>query len=148
MGMLRSYLQAPWRFKLTVLRATGWVAGVRLALWVLPYKVVQRALECDVAPPDDLPIHELNLRRQRILSAVAATSKHLLGDKPCLTQALVARRLLRQQGYDTDLRIGVTKEGGELLAHAWLEKDRQVILGGRGSQTKYVPLAPVQPEAA
>lgn len=143
--MLRSYLRAPWRFKLTVVRVTAWMAGVRVALWLLPYKVVQRALERDVAPVPDLPIEDVRLRRQRILSAVEATGKYLLGDKPCLTQALVAQRLLRDEGLDTDLRFGVSTDDAGFAAHAWLERGGRVVIGGSDSPMRYTPLSPVHP---
>jgi hypothetical protein len=79
---------------------------------------------------------------------VEAVGRRLLGDKPCLTQALVAQRFLRQRGYDTTLRIGVAKDGRELLAHAWLEREGRVIIGGGASPVRYKPLAPVHSEAA
>lgn len=152
MGALRSYWRLPWRHKLTTARVSVLVVGVRMALRVLPYRTVQRLLtlgEREASRSTSaLAPEALRARRQRIASAVASTGKHLLGDKPCLTQALVAQRLLRRQGYDTDLCIGVTKDGNELLAHAWLEKDGRVILGGRASQAKYTPLVPVRPEPA
>jgi hypothetical protein len=74
---------------------------------------------------------------------VEAVGRRLLGDKPCLTQALVAQRLMSQGGYDSVLRLGVAKDGRELLAHAWLERGGRVIIGGSASPERYTPLAPV-----
>lgn len=141
--MLRSYLRAPLRFKLTVARVTAWMVGVRLALLLLPYRTVQRAMARPVAPAPNLPAEQVRLRRQRILSAVEATGKHLLGDKPCLTQALVAQRLLREEGFDTDLRFGVSTKETEFAAHAWLERGGRVVIGGSDSPLRYTPLNPV-----
>lgn len=131
---------------MTTLRVSLMVIGVRAALHVLPYRTVQRWLVRGTQDVSSLAPEVVHARRRRLVSLVAATSKHLLGDKPCLTQALVAQRLLRQQGYDTELRIGVTKDGQELLAHAWLERDGRVIIGGQSSQVRYAPLVPVHPE--
>lgn len=146
MGILRSYWRLPWSQKATTVRVSLMVLGVRAALHVLPYRTVQRWLTRGTRDVSSLVPEVLHARRRRIVSLVTATSKHLLGDKPCLTQALVAQRLLRQQGYDTELRIGVTKEGEELLAHAWLEREGRVVIGGQSSQIRYAPLAPVHPE--
>jgi len=146
MGILRSYWRLPWGQKAAAVRVSLMVLGVRAALQVLPYRTVQRWLAQGARDVSSLAPEVVHARRRRIVSLVAATSKHLLGDKPCLTQALVAQRLLRQQGYDTELRIGVTKDGEELLAHAWLEREGQVVIGGQSSQGRYVPLVPVHPE--
>ena len=71
-------------------------------------------------------------------------SRRLLGTKPCLTQALAAQRILRQEGIDSALRIGVAKDGQELLAHAWLERAGRVVIGGGASRARYKPLEPAQ----
>lgn len=148
MGILRSYWRLSWRDKLTAAYVSVLVVGVRVALQVLPYRTVHRLLRFGARDVSSAGAEELHARRQRTVRTVAATSRRLLGDKPCLTQALVAQRLLRRQGFETDLRIGVTKDGDELLAHAWLERDGRVILGGRSSRTRYTPLTPVQPDLA
>ena len=55
----------------------------------------------------------------------------------CLTQALVAKILLRAKGSPVDLRIGVAKdEAGALKAHAWLEADCRPIFGGTDTQIR------------
>lgn len=39
----------------------------------------------------------------------------------CLPQSLSLWWLLRRRGVESQLRLGVRKEGGELKAHAWVE---------------------------
>jgi hypothetical protein len=41
----------------------------------------------------------------------------------CLHRSLLIWWLLRREGIETALRIGVRREDGELLAHAWVEHD-------------------------
>jgi len=41
----------------------------------------------------------------------------------CLTRSLALVWLLRRQGLAGELRIGVRREAGEFLAHAWVEHD-------------------------
>ena len=41
----------------------------------------------------------------------------------CLTRSLALVWLLRGQGLAGELRIGVRREAGEFLAHAWVEHD-------------------------
>jgi hypothetical protein len=50
----------------------------------------------------------------------------------CLVQAIAAQAWLEHQGYEPRMHVGVMKDtGGELRAHAWLELDGRVIVGGR-----------------
>lgn len=59
----------------------------------------------------------------------------------CLTQALAARLLLSRRGHDSRLEIGVSRAAGSRLrAHAWLETNNVVVLGGRDA-AGYTPLS-------
>jgi hypothetical protein len=41
----------------------------------------------------------------------------------CLHRSLAAYALLRPRGEPVRLQIGVARDGGDLVAHAWLERD-------------------------
>jgi hypothetical protein len=45
----------------------------------------------------------------------------------CLKKSLVLWGLLRRQGIESELRIGVQKEAGNFAAHAWVEYDGFVL---------------------
>ena len=67
---------------------------------------------------------------ERIGWAVALVSRWV-PKATCLTQAFAAQILLTRQGYPASLRIGVAKgEGGQFEAHAWVETQGRVVLGG------------------
>ena len=143
MALLRKFLARSWADRALLVRALALVSAVRLGLWILPYRTVQRLVDRPVAPQrGEVPPAEEYHRQRRIVGAVEAISRRLLGDKPCLTQALVAQRLLREGGIDSALCIGVAKDGRELLAHAWLEHAGYVVIGGgiRRSNTSPSPL--------
>jgi len=53
----------------------------------------------------------------------------------CLLDSLTAAALVRRQGYSVPLAIGVKKERGEMLAHAWLGTGG--TNGGDGFQLLY-----------
>ena len=80
----------------------------------------------------------------RTLWAVWATGRRLMPERPCLTQALVGRLLLARHGIDTVIQIGVTKDDAELKAHAWLEHDGTIVLGGAQSRDEYRPFPALQ----
>ena len=52
---------------------------------------------------------------------VDVAARHHLYAMRCVPRALALRSLLAEAGIETELRIGVRKEGGELAAHAWIE---------------------------
>lgn len=117
------------------------VGAVRIALQLFPFETVRRWL----ANQSRLTVTAQSGVTERLLWSVRVASHHMLGDKPCLTQALVAQMLLSQHGMLTDLRIGIAKNHlGELQAHAWLERDGNVIIGDLRDLSRYKSLPPLQ----
>ncbi len=98
--------------------------AVRLGLWALPF----RALNDATSGCMKSKMHG-NLAEGQIIRAVKASSK-FVPRATCLTQAMAARKMLLNHGYNANLRIGVLREDDDLKAHAWLEKDGQVLIGG------------------
>jgi len=61
-----------------------------------------------------------------------------------LAQALAIQVLLERRGYPTQLRIGFTRsKGGQMSAHAWVECEGRVVIGGMGNMIRYIPV-PIQ----
>lgn len=59
----------------------------------------------------------------------------------CLRQALALWFLLALRGVATELRLGVEKSiEGDFAAHAWVEHDGRVLIGGEFVQQRYVVL--------
>lgn len=107
-----------------LLQALFVVPAVRVALWLLPFRIVhQRVRRTRRAPaPATVPV-------ERIVWAVRAVAARV-PRATCLTQALAASLLLPRHGHDATLRVGVAKdEGGRLRAHAWLESGGVTVLG-------------------
>ncbi len=48
----------------------------------------------------------------------------------CLPRALAAQAMLRRRGIPSRLCLGVARERGEMLAHAWVEIGKDKIVGG------------------
>lgn len=145
MRLLNKYLSLDPGDRVLVAQAFVLVGVVRAGLAVVPYRTVYRLLQ-QTSRRRTVEIDELERARyrRRVVRAVRTVARKLLGDKPCLPQALVAQWFLRRAGVESTLRIGVRKgEKEELLAHAWLEYDEDVIIGGDASPNEYRPLAPV-----
>ncbi len=112
---------------------------LRLALHALPFRVVLRAMDA-LSTPGERPARGSDYQR-RVVWAVTAAGRQLLGNKPCLPQALGTRLLLRRRGLGAQLRIGVARgPGGRLEAHAWVENGERIIIGGSDSPRFFTPL--------
>ena len=131
----------------TALQAAVLLVVVRVGLAVVPFRTLEARLHSRQRGRRES--QGLTATHRRTLWAVSAVARRLFGNKPCLPQALVARLLLERQGVHTDLKIGVAKEdGSDLLAHAWLERDGRVLIGGQTSPQQYRVLEPVNRLAA
>ena len=78
---------------------------------------------------------------ERIAWAVSASGRRLPG-ATCLAEAITACWLMRMQGTAANLRIGVTTEPF-FKAHAWVECDGRIVLGGADSTENYRSLPPL-----
>ena len=135
MNPLRKFFRLRRSEQWLLLKAALLLGAIRIGLRLFPFQRLKQLL--DSASKS----HAANqFSADRIAWAVTAASRYVLGDKPCLTQALAAQLLLKQQGYPACLRIGVAREdGGKLQAHAWVESEDRVVVGG-GELSRYTPL--------
>ncbi|MBX6771142.1 MAG: lasso peptide biosynthesis B2 protein [Chloroflexi bacterium] len=112
--------------------------GIRLLLFLLPLGTVRRLLAHPIAERPADPTYA-----DRVSRTTAALAPHLLGNAPCLVQALTVHALLRRHGQPSSLHIGVRKgERGRLEAHAWVECEGSILIGGPAALvTRFQPLA-------
>ena len=121
-------------------RALLWLAWIRLlwvglALRILPLSKVQLLLSARFRRP--VPV---TISPARLACLVAAASRHHLLALHCLQRSLVLQSLLRDQGFEVDLRIGVRRKEGGMEAHAWVEQDGHVIGDVLELVQRYFPL--------
>jgi hypothetical protein len=104
------------------------VVVIRLLLWSLPYSRVCGLLSFCRSTYLSTPSHTVSeVRLARIVTVVGS---HVPGAS-CLTQALALQLLMNRYGFDAKLRIGVTRNAaGGFEAHAWIESQGDVIIGG------------------
>jgi hypothetical protein len=109
-----------------LLRATCWVVAVRLALWLVPFRILWGLSQRKAAnQPPTGPVSPADL------AWAVRTAGRLVPRATCLTQALALHKLLRRAGHSCRVRIGVAKTpGGRLTAHAWVEGDHPTLAVG------------------
>jgi transglutaminase superfamily protein len=123
------------------LEAAALVVLVRGSLWFLSFATVRRLIErrwpAHGSHPRDLAVG------QRIGSAVAGVGRRLPGTT-CLVEALAADAMLRRRGVAPAVRFGARPRGRGATpdAHAWLECDGIVVVGGSVPIADYAEFLP------
>jgi Transglutaminase-like superfamily len=116
------------------------LAVIRLGLKLLPFRtfwgLFNRAARAPVGSP------KANFLPDRIAWAVTVAGPRVLGVRLCLSQALAVQLLLRRRGYHARLHLGVARgDLGQVQAHAWVESNGRVVIGGSASELeRYTPL--------
>ncbi|MBM2813159.1 MAG: hypothetical protein HW416_3918 [Chloroflexi bacterium] len=72
---------------------------------------------------------------------VEAAADRLLIGATCLPRAMTLWWLLRRYGVETDLRIGVRKQGPAFQAHAWVEYGAVPLNDATNVTDRFAPFA-------
>ena len=126
-----------WVRKGILAQATMLLVLLRMALAFLPYLKV-RHFVVQTSRPSKYMVDDVDGYQRHLVWAIQLAGRYLLGDKPCLPQALAMQWFLRRQDIKTSLNIGVRKdEHRGISAHAWVEKEGEVIIGGTMSPQQF-----------
>ena len=111
-------------------QALAAVTAARLAFWLVPLARVRRLVQMMLLGERPLAACR-RCTQEVVIRAVVSAAKHCPVGSTCLATALVGQALLQRHGHDTQLRLGVRRDGGgNFAAHAWLEREGKVVLGG------------------
>jgi hypothetical protein len=141
MSGLRTLAQLPSARRSLALRTFVLIAGIRLALWLLPFRALRGLLDSPRwgtrSAIDDTSVSLL-------VWAVVASSKRI-PCATCLTQSLALQFLMTRSGRPSQLHIGVSKgaESG-FKAHAWVEYEGCTLLSNSTEIEPYVPMLIVE----
>lgn len=129
------FLRLPFGQKRQLGEAFVWVLLVRLGLWLLPFRVLNRWVPGECKTQDNaIPEWE---RIKEAMRFVRMTSR-FVPYATCLTQALAGRAMLSRIGQKCQVKIGVDFAQEQILsAHAWLVVDGKIVLGNTGDIRRY-----------
>lgn len=115
--------------------------GVRFGLYLFPFHKMVRLVNYIGQREGANKVQESQYQ-EMVARTVQRASRYLFGKNNCLTQALTSQLILKRHGIDAKLRIGVQKnEKGVMQAHAWVENDGSVVIGGGAVDLdRYIPL--------
>jgi hypothetical protein len=140
MRYLHKFLGLPVVEQWLLIKAALLVGSTKLGLKLLPFRVLRRLVESLSRPIVWWPASE-RFSVEKIAWAVELVSRYV--PATCLSRALAAQVLLARRGYPVLLHFGAVKEDGRFLAHAWLESEGQVVIGGHVLEP-YIPLGTLE----
>ena len=136
MRRLQKFLRLSGDDRVLLFKAIFLVAGVRLGLWLLPFRIVRR-LTYQLSNSGASSECAAPVLMDRRIWAVKIASRFVPA-ATCLVQALAANVLLARSGCSCEVRIGVAKDAyGQLEAHAWVESNGRVVLGNLPTLSRY-----------
>lgn len=140
MQRLRKFVHLNKRDRRLLVSAALLLGTIRLGLWLLPFQTLLRLLARMTKTPDELQKTD-RVCVNKVVWAVAVASRYMPGGVKCLARALATQVLLGRRGHRTQLRIGVAKSsGGQLEAHAWVESQGTIVIGGLKDLARFTPL--------
>jgi hypothetical protein len=126
MKKVPNFLKRPFSEKSLLIKAWLFVWGAKCGLRLLPFRTLLTLIkQAPIKPgPTSFPLHQL-------LRAMDTAGKNV-PRATCLVRAIAGQAFLARYGHQTDLRIGVLMDQSKkrIKAHAWLESQGLVLLGG------------------
>jgi hypothetical protein len=132
MTIIHSFLKLNNETKWLLIKAGALLWIIRIMLWIFSFARIQRVIKRSTSKS-----RENKIPLPQITWAIHIMSR-FTPQATCLVRALAGQILLSQYGYDSNIKIGVSRDKGEFEAHAWLENDGKVVLGE--SEVDYVPI--------
>ena len=123
---------------LLILQASSWFAVVEFGLRVVKVKSLLAVLQSDKRDEREYG-ERVPANAERVAYCVALASRLHPLRPTCLKKALVLNTMVARGAVKVRVIIGAAKSEGKLDAHAWLEHEGRIILGGLGSE-RYSPL--------
>lgn len=109
-----------------------YVAYYRLCLLFVPMPRIEKMIGVRGEESDAEETLE-NIKLAKLVGFhVNRVTGHLPLKRKCFVRALSARKILMKRGVNTTLYLGVGKEDGNMVAHAWLRCGQLYVTGGNG----------------
>ena len=139
MGRIRKLLSLPTHERWLLLKVAALLGAVRLILRLLPFSSARRLFgwasrHCPRLETNRVPT-------ERLAWTVSVASRFVPYATHCLTQAIAIQILLARRGYPAKVCFGVLPESTkQLMAHAWVESNGVIVIGGADAEQRYVKL--------
>ena len=135
---IRPFLSLPAHEKWVFVQAIGLLPMMALSLRWWGFGRVWGWLKQRPLPAHDPSDNDFK-QVQRTAVLVHRAAKNRLFGSNCLKRSLVLYWLLKRQGIDSDLRIGVGRKESVFQAHAWIEYQQRPLHENRNLYDQYKP---------
>ncbi|MFA5353975.1 MAG: lasso peptide biosynthesis B2 protein [Thermodesulfovibrionales bacterium] len=135
MTKIGKFLSLPASDKKLLMQALFLLLFVKTGLHTVPFRTFDSFL-------NRLSSHKVKQAapKDRILWSVN-TAKRYLPFATCLVTALTCHFLLQRHRHNSSLKIGVRKNGDNILeAHAWIESEGRIVTGNIAGIENFIPL--------
>jgi hypothetical protein len=136
---VKRFLAQGRRDRWLIARAFVWLGVLELGLRVLGFRRVTQRPWLPALVERPVSAEDLG-RARRYAWAISVAGRHHAVRARCLLLSLTLHHWLRREELPSRLRIGVRKDGGALLAHAWVELAGQVVNDTAASVAAFAPL--------
>ena len=102
----------------------------RFVILLLPFRMIARFMGRESVETTYNCTGEHQYKIRAVRWAVGTVSRYTPWKSLCMVQALTAQLLLRCFSIPSTLYLGVTKNNGQLAAHAWLRSGKEIVTGG------------------
>lgn len=145
MKRLREFWRLPPSYRRLLITSLLLLGIVRVGLWLLPFHTLRRLLAHTTRQVTGTQRGD-RVSINQVARAVTIASRYVPA-ATCLTQALATQVLLSQRGHPASLRLGVARSDvGEFQAHAWVECQGKIVIGGAQPLSRFTPFPPLDGE--
>ncbi len=134
--LVNGFVHLGHRDQLRFLAAWSLLGLTRLAILLLPFRLVRHALGEHRDPRAGPTVAALDdgtlARAARIGATVRLAAAHTPWNSECYPQALTARILLGLARVPHVVSFGVRRDGDALVAHAWVHVGGGIVTGATG----------------
>ena len=139
MAQIRKFLKLNQPERWLLLKCASLLGAIRVTLWLLPFSLARRLFNWASRRSPKLAASPVAI--EQIAWGVEVVSGFVPGATHCLTKALAAQILLVRRGYPAQLYFGVLRQSKtHFIAHAWVESNGVVVVGGPDVEKNYVKL--------
>lgn len=144
MSPLRRFFHLPLGDQRLLISSAALLVAVRIGLSLVPFHQLRKSLaRMKGVSRQSRETDEAIMNR--VVWAVSAAARRMPRTGDCLAQALTTQVILGRRGRSATLRIGVGRsDDGQFKAHAWLEADGNVVIGGSQALSGFVALPPLK----
>jgi len=145
MGPIRGFFQLPLAKKRLIIEATGLILVTRLGLYLTSVHKLQSFYQ-RFNNVENTPYPGNNPVKSEITWAVNSIGQKIFKDDTCLVIAIAGQALLNYHGIPARLQLGcLLAEDKSIFAHAWVECEGEVVIGGTEREiSKYTLLTDIK----